>query len=172
MCRGVGASTVSSNSLPTSSRIVTPAYLSPVNLPVGAVAIPFIIFFLRSSSDRTDLSPNWKSILLQFDPIGTVLFVAGIICLLIGLQWGGSEYSWSNAREITLMTLFGVLMIAWGITQHKMSENATVPLRIARQRTVAFSTFYIFFGSACFVLVIYYLPIWYATHARPQTFGD
>ncbi|OAQ75031.1 MFS transporter [Purpureocillium lilacinum] len=136
-----------------------------VNLPVGAVAIPFIIFFLRSSSDRTDLSPNWKSILLQFDPIGTVLFVAGIICLLIGLQWGGSEYSWSNAREITLMTLFGVLMIAWGITQHKMSENATVPLRIARQRTVAFSTFYIFFGSACFVLVIYYLPIWYATHA-------
>ncbi|KAK4089937.1 hypothetical protein PCL_05665 [Purpureocillium lilacinum] len=132
-----------------------------INLPVGAVAIPFIIFFLRSSSDRTDLSPNWKSILLQFDPIGTVLFVAGIICLLIGLQWGGSEYSWSNAREITLMTLFGVLMIAWGITQHKMSENATVPLRIARQRTVAFSTFYIFFGSACFVLVIYYLPIWF-----------
>ncbi|KAL3952424.1 hypothetical protein ACCO45_012367 [Purpureocillium lilacinum] len=132
-----------------------------INLPVGAVAIPFIIFFLRSSSDRTDPSPNWKSILLQFDPIGTVLFVAGIICLLIGLQWGGSEYSWSNAREITLMTLFGVLMIAWGITQHKMGENATVPLRIARQRTVAFSTFYIFFGSACFVLVIYYLPIWF-----------
>jgi hypothetical protein len=96
----------------------------------------------------------------QFDPFGTVFFIASIICLLLALQWGGSTFSWSDGREIALLTLFGLLIISWTITQWKMGENATVPLRIARQRTVAFSTFYIFFGSASFVLNIYYLPIW------------
>lgn len=103
---------------------------------------------------------GWASQLGQFDPVGTVLFIAGIICLLIALQWGGSQYPWSDGREIALLTVFGTLIIVWAISQWMGGDNATVPLRILRQRTVACSTFYIFFGSASFVLLIYYLPIW------------
>ncbi|CAJ0553020.1 Ff.00g115320.m01.CDS01 [Fusarium sp. VM40] len=132
-----------------------------INLPIGAVAIVFIILFLKSPPALGVKSEGWMDTVLQFDPIGSVFFIASIICLLLALQWGGSTYSWSDGREIALLTLFGLLIISWTITQWKMGDNATVPLRIARQRTVAFSTFYIFFASASFVLNIYYLPIWF-----------
>lgn len=139
----------------------TQADLILVNLPIGAISIPFILFCLPSPPSEKQLKQeSWSVILSQFDPIGTVLFVASIICLLIALQWGGSEMPWSDGREIALLTVFGVLIIAWAVVQWRAGENATVPLRILRQRTVACSTFYIFLASASFVLLIYYLPIW------------
>lgn len=138
-----------------------PADLTPVNLPIGAIAIPSIVFALPSQPPEKQLKQeSWVVVLGQFDPIGTILFVTGIICLLIALQWGGSQYPWSDGREIALLTVFGVLVVAWAVLQWLGGENATVPLRVMRQRTVACSTFYIFFGSASFVLLIYYLPIW------------
>ena len=141
-------------------------YPALVNLPIGAIAIHFIVRFLKSPPREQQLKrEGWAPQLGQFDPVGTVLFVAGIVCLLIALllialQWGGSQYHWSDGREFALLTVFGMLIIAWAISQWIGGDNATVPLRILRQRTVACSTFYMFFGSASFVLLIYYLPIW------------
>ncbi|CAG8384761.1 unnamed protein product [Penicillium salamii] len=132
-----------------------------VNLPVGAVAIPVIILFLSSQPPEKQLKRNAWCVINQFDPLGTILLVASIICLLIALQWGGSQYPWSDGREIALLTVFGVLFFAWAAVQWRVGDNATIPLRILRQRTVAFSTFYIFCGSASFILLIYYLPIWF-----------
>ncbi|KAF7590928.1 hypothetical protein BBP40_002234 [Aspergillus hancockii] len=63
--------------------------------------------------------------------------------------------------KIALLTVFGVLIITWGISQWMAWENAAVPLHMLRQRTVASATFYIFFKSRSFVLPIYYLPIWF-----------
>lgn len=161
MFRGDGVSTVSqSDSYHSKDCIKLTASL--VNLPIGAIAIPCIIFFLSSSRQQQTLKrDSWSSVIKQFDPIGTVFFIVSIMCLLIALQWGGSKYAWSDSRVIALITVFGILILAWGSTQWKMGENATVPLRIARQRTVAFATFYILLGSAAFVIPIYYLPIWY-----------
>ncbi|KAJ5976581.1 MFS transporter [Penicillium waksmanii] len=109
-----------------------------INLPVGAATIPLIIFFLPSQGPRMKPQQNIWDIFGQFDP-----------------------YPWSDGRIIALLTAFGVLLVAWVIVQWRGGDNATVPLRVLRQRSVAFSTFYIFFGSASFVLLIYYLPIWF-----------
>lgn len=138
------------------------AYSILVNLPIGGIAIPLIVLFLKSPPREQQLKQKGGvSLLCQFDPVGTILFIAGIICLLIALQWGGTQYHWTDGREIALLTLFGVLIVAWGISQWMGDDNATVPLRILGQRTVACSTSYIFLASASFVLLIYYLPIWW-----------
>ncbi|OQE01714.1 hypothetical protein PENVUL_c041G08133 [Penicillium vulpinum] len=137
-----------------------------INLPIGAIAIPFILFCLPSQRPEKQLKQeSWSVVLGQFDPVGTIFFVAGIICLLIALQWGGSQEPWSDGREIALLTVFGVLIIAWAVAQWRGGENATVPLRILRQRTVAFSIFYIFLAmvfaiaSGLSVTVVgYYTP--------------
>lgn len=132
----------------------------PVNLPIGALALPFIIVFLPSDCPQMQPKQKGWAILRHFDPVGTILFVASIICFLIALQWGGSQYQWSDGRMIALLTVFSVLLIAWVVVQWRGGDHATIPLRILRQRTVACSTFYIFLGSASFILLIYYLPIW------------
>ncbi|KAK9852144.1 MFS transporter [Penicillium brevicompactum] len=128
-----------------------------INLPIGAVAIPSIAVFLSPQLPDQRLKRTAWGLLSQFDPIGTIL----LVCLLIALQWGGSQYPWSDARQIVLLTAFGVLIIAWVVVEWRLGDNATVPFRVLRQRTVACSTFYIFFGSASFILLIYYLPIWF-----------
>ncbi|EAU32257.1 predicted protein [Aspergillus terreus NIH2624] len=133
-----------------------------INLPIGAIAVPCIILFLPSPPRSERLKQgSWMAAFRQFDPVGTILFVPAIICLLIALQWGGSRYPWSDGRQIALLTVFGVLLIAWVVSQWWGGENATLPLRIVSERTVACSTLYIFLGSASFVLLVYFLPIWW-----------
>lgn len=51
--------------------------------------------------------------ILQFDPIGTILFVPAIICLLLALQWGGATYAWSSGRVVALLVVFAVCIVAF-----------------------------------------------------------
>jgi len=58
-----------------------------INLPLGAVSAAFIIFSLRLPSKPNALKEQGiLGILLSLDPLGFVLFVSSIICLLFTLQ--------------------------------------------------------------------------------------
>ena len=95
------------------------------------------------------------------DPLGTVLFMAAILCLLLALQWGGSTYAWGNSRIIILFLLSALCLIAWAISQARLPENAIVPPRISLQRSMAFgSLFSVLFGGSM-MMVILYLSIWF-----------
>ncbi|KAK3044383.1 MFS sugar transporter, partial [Coniosporium uncinatum] len=74
-----------------------------INLPFGAVTAIFILFFFKSPKNavRTRFT-SWKQTLAQFDLLGTAVFLPGVICLLLALQWGGSKYPWGNWRIIIL----------------------------------------------------------------------
>lgn len=99
---------------------------------------------------------------MELDPIGTILFVPGIVCLLLALQWGGTVYPWSNARIIALFVIFGVLIIGFVLVQiWKGDHGSTIPPRIARQRSVASGAYYGLTLSAPFFILVYFLPIWF-----------
>ena len=49
--------------------------------------------------------------LRQIDPIGALVFVPGIVCLLLALQWGGSTYQWKDGRISALLVLAGFLLL-------------------------------------------------------------
>ena len=66
----------------------------------------------------------------RFDPVGNILFIASIICLLLAVEWGGSKYAYSDARIIVLFTLFGLLFIAFIASQAWLGENATSTLKL------------------------------------------
>lgn len=97
----------------------------------------------------------------QLDPLGTLFFLPGIVCLLLALQWGGTTYSWSNARIIALLVLFGVLMLAFAAVQAWKKETALLPLRILKQRSISSGTFYSACVGGSMLLLVYYLPIWF-----------
>ncbi|KAK0109445.1 hypothetical protein ONS95_002139 [Cadophora gregata] len=134
-----------------------------INLPIGAIALTIVTFFLprslgRSSQDLKSMS-YWQ-IFKKFDPIGTAIFIPSIICLLLALQWGGGQYPWSSPRVIVTFVVFGVSIIAWVVIQTRLGEDATVPVSILKQRSVIGACWFTFFGSASFSAVVYYLPIW------------
>jgi MFS family permease len=118
-----------------------------INLPIGAVTFLGIVLFFHAPKMK-DRRHDLKSRVLQLDPLGTVLFMPAIICLLIALQWGGTKYPWSNGRVIALFVVFAVLIIGFIVVQTKNGENSTIPNRIISQRSMAFGCWYTF--SVCF----------------------
>ncbi|GAM35921.1 hypothetical protein TCE0_018r04622 [Talaromyces pinophilus] len=131
-----------------------------INLPIGAVSMLIVVFFLHLSPPQ-QAALNFQQKFIRMDLIGNLLFLPSIISLLLALQWGGTTFAWNNVRIIVLFILFGVLLMCWVVTQVRGNENATVPPRIFQQRTIISG----FCFSACIGGVMlsmsYYLSIWF-----------
>jgi len=132
-----------------------------INLPIGAITIVGIAIFFTSPPRKDENSIGFKARSKQFDPVGTTFFIPAIVCLLLALQWGGSKYPWHNGKIIALFVVFGVLVIAFGLDQLWAQENATLPPRIIKQRSIYFGAWYTACLGASFFVLIYYVPIWF-----------
>ncbi|KAH8652595.1 major facilitator superfamily domain-containing protein [Tricladium varicosporioides] len=132
-----------------------------INLPIGGITVLGIIFFLKPPEKADQRSLGYRVRLRKLDPIGTVVFIPGIVCLLIALQWGGTKYPWSDARVVALLVIFAVLITVFVMLQVYNKENATVPTHIISQRSMAFGSWYTFSLSSSFFIGLYYLPIWF-----------
>jgi len=60
-----------------------------------------------------------------------------------------------------LFVVFGVTLIAFASLQWWLGEGATIPVRIATQRTIWSASWFAFFLSGAFFLFIYFLPIYF-----------
>lgn len=131
-----------------------------INLPFGAVTLVLLSFTIKNTeAPMPGLSLRQQ--LSRLDLPGTAIFLPGITCLLLALQWGGGTYSWSDGRIIALFVVFGVCMIAFCAIQAWKQESGTVPPRILKQRSIAAGAWFTFFMGAPFLSVVYYLPVWF-----------
>ncbi|KAI8663747.1 MFS domain-containing protein [Fusarium keratoplasticum] len=133
-----------------------------INLPLGAVSAAFIVFSLRLPSKPNPLKEQGiLGLLWNLDPVGFVLFVPSIICLLFTLQWGGTTYAWNSGQIIALFVVFGITLIAFVGSQIWLGEAGTVPPRIAKQRTIFASSLFTFCLAGTFFLLSYFIPIYF-----------
>ncbi|PMD19198.1 MFS general substrate transporter [Hyaloscypha hepaticicola] len=137
-----------------------------LNLPIGGATLLLAFWLLPSNNNKTKeeieatkLSTREK--IERVDPIGTLCFLPGIVCLLLALQLGGSTYAWNNWRIILVWIMFGILIITFAAVQMWKQENATIPPRILRYRSVTASTFFAFCISGSMTVVVYFLPLWF-----------
>jgi MFS family permease len=87
-----------------------------INLPLGALAAATIILFIPTNK-APGINIPFRERLLQMDLLGAVLLVPGVISILLALQWGGSEYSWSDGRVIATLLVAGVLGTGFVLSQ-------------------------------------------------------
>ncbi|KAK1997033.1 major facilitator superfamily transporter [Colletotrichum falcatum] len=131
-----------------------------INLPVGAATVLVIMLFFPDPV-RSIPQETWRTRLAQMDPLGNLLFMPSVICLLLALHWGGIVCPWYSARIIVLFLAFGIGMLAFLFLQYRGQDNATIPHRIFKKRTVWSSSVFSFNLGAAFLLSVYYLPIWF-----------
>nr|ARP51716.1 toxin efflux transporter MFS [Phyllosticta cirsii] len=132
-----------------------------INLPIGGLAAALVVFFFpRITQHKPPREPLLQRI-DRFDPIGTLLLIPAVICLLLALQWGGVKYPWGSGRVIALFVIGGLLLLGFVGVQSWKQENATVPPRIMHSRTVWASALYAFGLGASFFIGVYYIPIWF-----------
>lgn len=129
------------------------------SLPIGGVVIAVLLLMLhvRHEKDADTLSRQ----VIRLDPVGTVLFLPGVVCFLLALQWGGTVYPWYGGRVIALLVVSGILVIAFGLVQLWRKEDATTPPRIMGQRSVACGFLYAICIGGGMISMLYSLPIWF-----------
>lgn len=133
-----------------------------INLPLGGVVVVGILLLFKAPAQNPTLrNLGWKEKLNKLDPFGTVVFITSLVCLLLALQWGGAKYRWDSGRIVALIYSFGWAMTIWIGFQVWRGENATVPGRIVKQRSMIFASFNNWCMGGAFFLLLYYVPIWF-----------
>ncbi|GJD04571.1 MFS transporter [Colletotrichum higginsianum] len=97
----------------------------------------------------------------RFDPLGTLLLVPAVVCLLLALQWGGTKYAWGDARVWGCLLAFGLLTIALVSSQLWGGDNATLPPRVMRQRTVIAGALQMACSAAAMFAQNFFLPFYF-----------
>ncbi|KAI0839334.1 MFS general substrate transporter [Hypoxylon sp. FL0890] len=133
-----------------------------INLPVGGLVVFLFVFVVRLPVSR--LSEKRMSLLervLEIDFVGFLIFAAGSIMFLIGLQGGGTVYPWNSPTVIGLMcggaATFGVL----GLWFAYKGDAALLPPRLLRDRVNIMITITAFVQSGGSTNVLYWLPVWF-----------
>ncbi|RMJ11061.1 hypothetical protein CDV36_009311 [Fusarium kuroshium] len=130
-----------------------------INLPIGGAVLAVLFLFLHVP--QVTNTETLKRQFIRMDPIGTVLFLPGIVCLILALQWGGASYPWSDGRIIALFIVAGILLLAFMGVQIWRQEDATTPPRIVSQRSVACGIVYAMCIGGGMISLLYTLPIWF-----------
>ncbi|KAH0428044.1 major facilitator superfamily transporter [Colletotrichum camelliae] len=133
-----------------------------ISIPVGVATLGLIQFSFKppaqvSSGDNRKLSSKLK----EFDIIGLSVFFACMVCLLLALQWGGSEYPWSSGPMIALLVLFAVMLVGFVTSQIGKGDKAALPPRLMKKRNVAFACLYAACIDAAYYTADIWLPIWF-----------
>jgi EmrB/QacA subfamily drug resistance transporter len=132
-----------------------------INLPLGGLTILIVIFMLKLEEQKPKLK-SWRETVKNLDPLGTILFLPSITCLLLALEWGAADYSWSSPRLVALLVVFAVLLVAFVSWQYfTRHTTATVPARILFQRSVAFGGASQFCVGSTMLTVSIYIPLWF-----------
>ncbi|EAW12196.1 MDR family MFS transporter [Aspergillus clavatus NRRL 1] len=132
-----------------------------INLPLGVFPALIITFCIASFTGGGEQAKvDMKEKLKQMDLPGTLFLLAGIICLLLALQWGGTKYEWNSGRIIALLVLAGIFFITFGTIQFFSGDLATVPGRIFSNRNIWGSSLFGSCVTASFFTMLYYIPIW------------
>lgn len=128
-----------------------------INLPIGGAAMVAIFFFLHINRVNNPDNQSWFDRIKQLDLLGTAILIPAIVCLLLALQWGGTEHPWKSSRIIGLFVGFGVMAIIFAAIQLREGDNGTLPPRLFKNRNVLLAMMFAFFFGAGFFPLVYYL---------------
>lgn len=134
-----------------------------INLPIGACTIIICVLLVQTPPEPAVVSSSMKEKLKQFDIPGTVLMVSGLVCLLLGLQWGGGIYSWSSGRVVALLVLSGTLLATFAAAEfwNVFSKSKTLPDTITKNRDIWLAASYAIGLTGGIYVVMLYLPFWF-----------
>jgi EmrB/QacA subfamily drug resistance transporter len=153
-----------------------------VNLPIGAVALWFIVMKMPN------LHPKHYGERPHVDIPGALWLVTGLVPLLIALslgrahvQPGAGGYAWTSAPMLTLLGIAAVGLAGFFASERRTAEPI-LDLDIFRNKTVGLGSLAMFFIGAGFLFGVVFLPLFMvnvvgvtATHAgltmTPLTLG-
>ncbi|RIB13931.1 major facilitator superfamily domain-containing protein [Gigaspora rosea] len=128
-----------------------------INIPLGALTVIAIIFFLHMKMPAGSLLAKFKRI----DFIGIIIMIVSTVCILLSLNWGGSTYPWNSPVIIVLLCVGAVGYIIFGLVENFVVYEPIAPPHLFKILNVisCFSTS--FFQGMIFFGLIFYIPLYF-----------
>lgn len=100
--------------------------------------------------------------LRRIDWIGTAIFVASVVGVLISLSWAGTIYAWSSFRVIVPLVLgcFG-FVIFFAFEKSRFCVEPTMPVHLFSNRTSLVAFLLTFLHRVVTIWVLYFLPVYF-----------
>ncbi|CAO0798608.1 unnamed protein product [Mucor circinelloides] len=127
-----------------------------INLPIGAVALFVLVFFLHLPVPQGNLKDKLKRI----DYVGTCIVLAFATLFLLAMNFGGQTFPWKSAAVIVPLVLTGLLVALLIFIESKVAEPL-LPPRLFRNRTISAVLATNWFFGMTFFSMVYYLPIYF-----------
>ncbi|HEX8276576.1 MAG TPA: MDR family MFS transporter [Longimicrobiaceae bacterium] len=120
-----------------------------VNLPVGLVALGFIVPFMRIPHQRR---PH------RIDYAGFVTLSVGLTATLLATTWGGSSFPWASPQIVGLYAL-GAASLGLFVWAESRAAEPVIPLRLWRSGIFTFSNLAILCIAMAMFGSIYFIPV-------------
>lgn len=66
-----------------------------------------LLIFLHTPSPKAPPLSFMQQVRM-YDPLGSMLLLPSLVCLLLALEWGGVLYAWNDWRLVVLLVFFVV----------------------------------------------------------------
>lgn len=135
-----------------------------INAPIGVVSLALTMYCVKDVPNSTvaNKRPIQEKI-KQLDLLSTALLLPSLTSLFLALSWVGVKFEWNSTETIVLFMLFGILLLLFTHHQIRRGDDATLPPRIMKRRTVVAGFLFIMFTNSASNVLEYYLPTFYQT---------
>ncbi|KAJ1804460.1 hypothetical protein LPJ56_006728, partial [Coemansia sp. RSA 2599] len=126
------------------------------NLPVCTIALALVLFFMRLPKPSGSIKEKASKI----DIIGSLVFLGGTLPLLMGLSWGGREYSWTSPLVLSCVVGGSFVLGIFVLIELYIPREPIIPSRLLGIRNVSVSALsHFFYGAAAYGPIVF-VPQW------------
>jgi predicted MFS family arabinose efflux permease len=135
-----------------------------INLLIGAVTAPVMIFYLPSRNPYPNLTVLNR--LKNIDWPGIILVTASLALFTLALSFGGNQYPWNSGVVIGFFVASGVLCILFGLSQHTRTPRQTLtrrifPMHYFLKKDMVLLSIATGAGTCAMFAAIYYIPLFF-----------
>ena len=129
---------------------------------IGALAP---VYFILIPSFKPDPTRSTGRRLRDLDNVGTTLSIGALVCLILGINFGGTLFAWSSAKIIALLILAGVIFLLFCLQQSfaifTTERTRLFPVALLKEKeAIVLFILTAALNSAIYV-PIYYIPIYF-----------
>jgi MFS family permease len=85
--------------------------------------------------------------------------IGGLSSLMLAFVWAGNQYAWISAQVLGMFALSAILLIIFGIVEHKHAKDPILPLDLFKNPIFRVSTIIVFLIGMAMFGAILYIPL-------------
>jgi len=125
--------------------------INPSSSSPSDIYLPFDSYFPPTFNDKYKHKKTKREVIRNFDFIGLILLVGGLLIFLMGISWGGSLYPWKSVHVIATILIGIVSLISFVVYEIVVPlKEPLVPMYLFQNGPWVADTMLVAFGASVY----------------------